>query len=417
VRRGYLRIPPLVFDLIVNLLADERLTMALTILSKRLEKIHKEGLYRSLCSVDRTTAQVVVDGQPALLLCSNNYLGLAGHPVLAQAAAEAALQSGTSSGASRLVSGNQPLHERLEAQVADWKGTESALLFNSGFAANTGIIAALAGRGDCIFSDRLNHASIVDGALLSGAKLVRYPHNDIQILERLLQQHTTSGLRMIVTDGVFSMDGDSAPLQELADLAEQYQALLMVDDAHAGGLLGQQGRGSVDLYGVSGRVDIQMGTFGKALGSCGAYAATTQLVRDYLINKARSLIFSTSLPPAVLAASSAAIDLVRSADGDRLRQQVADNGQLLRSLLQTAGMTVPDGITPIIPILVGDADATVRFSRHLLEAGVFVQGIRPPTVPTGTSRLRCTVMASHSTEQIRSAAAIIIRVASGLGML
>jgi 8-amino-7-oxononanoate synthase len=391
--------------------------MVYTLLSERLEKLQKEGLYRSLRSVDRTSAQVVVDGQPALLLCSNNYLGLAGHPVLAQAAAEAALQSGTSSGASRLVSGNQPLHERLEAQVAAWKGTESALLFNSGYAANTGIIAALAGRGDCVFSDRLNHASIIDGALLSGAKLVRYPHNDTQALERLLQQHMISGLRLIVTDGVFSMDGDSAPLQKLADLAEQYQALLMVDDAHAGGLLGQQGRGSVDLYGVSGRVDIQMGTFGKALGSCGAYAATTRLVRDYLINKARSLIFSTSLPPAVLAASSAAIDLVRSETGDQLRQQVADNGQLLRSLLQTAGMTVPDGITPIIPLLVGNADATVRFSRQLLESGVFVQGIRPPTVPTGTSRLRCTVMASHSTEQIRSAAATIICVGSKLGML
>jgi len=391
--------------------------MALTILSERLEKIHKEGLYRSLRSVDRTTAQVVVDGKPALLFCSNNYLGLAGHPTLAQAAAEAALQSGTSSGASRLVSGNQPLHDRLEAQVAAWKGTESALLFNSGYAANTGIIAALAGRGDVVFSDRLNHASIVDGALLSGAKLIRYPHNDTRALERLLQQHMTSGLRLIVTDGVFSMDGDIAPLKELAVLAEQYQALLMVDDAHAGGLLGQQGRGSVDLYGLSGRVDIQMGTFGKALGSCGAYAATSQLIRDYLINKARSLIFSTSLPPAVLAASSAAIDLVQSATGDQLRQKLAGNGQLLRSLLQKAGLTVPDGITPIIPLLVGGADTTVCFSRQLLEAGVYVQGIRPPTVPAGTSRLRCTVMASHSAGQISLAAETIIHVGKALGVL
>jgi 7-keto-8-aminopelargonate synthetase-like enzyme len=224
----------------------------------------------------RTTPQVSVEGQQALLFCSNNYLGLAEHPALAQAAADAALQYGTSSAASRLVSGNQPLHDLLEAKLAAWKGTETALLFNSGYAANTGIIAALAGRGDIIFSDRLNHASIIDGALLSGARLVRYPHNDTQALARLLEQHQTDGLRLIVTDGVFSMDGDIAPLTAIADLAEQYQALLMVDDAHAGGVLGQQGRGTVDFCGVTGRVAIQMGTFGKALGSFGAYAACSR---------------------------------------------------------------------------------------------------------------------------------------------
>jgi glycine C-acetyltransferase len=384
--------------------------MPLKILSERLEKIHKAGLHRSLRMVNQTTPLVFVDGNHSLLLCSNNYLGLAEHPALAKAASVAALQSGTSSAASRLVSGNQPMHARLETEVAAWKGTESALVFNSGYAANTGVIAALAGRGDIVFSDRLNHASIIDGAILSGAKLVRYPHNNTLALEHLLKQHHTDGLRLIVTDGVFSMDGDIAPLADIAGLADKHGALLMVDDAHAGGILGQQGRGSVDLCDISGGAVIQMGTFGKALGSFGAYIATSQLIRDYLINKARSLIFSTSLPPAVLAASSAAVALVQSGEGDLLRQRLAENSRLFRSLLQQAGAAVPDGCTPIIPLLVGDAAMTTRFSLCLLQKGIFVQGIRPPTVPVGTSRLRCTVMASHTTEQIRQAAATIVAV-------
>lgn len=391
--------------------------MPLQLLSQRLEKIRHDGLYRSLRSVDQTTPQVSVEGRQALLFCSNNYLGLAEHPVLAQAAADAALQYGTSSAASRLVSGNQPLHQELEDKLAAWKGTETALLFNSGYAANTGIIAALAGRGDLIFSDRLNHASIIDGALLSGARLIRYPHADTQALARLLEQHQTEGLRLIVTDGVFSMDGDIAPLQGIADLAEQHQALLMVDDAHAGGVLGQQGRGTVDFCGVAGRVAIQMGTFGKALGSFGAYAACSKLVREYLINRSRSLIFSTSLPPAVLAASAAAVELVQTEEGQQLRELLAENSRLLRSLLQQAGCKVPDGCTPIVPILVGEAEITTRFSTRLLEEGAFVQGIRPPTVPKGTSRLRCTVMASHSPDQIQQAAAAITRVGRELGVL
>lgn len=391
--------------------------MPLEVLSERLASIKTAGLYRTLRTVDRTTPQVMVNGKSALLLCSNNYLGLAEHPRLAQAASDAALCYGTSSAASRLVSGNLSLHVQLEDKLMQWKGTEAALLFNSGYAANTGIIAALVGRGDVIFSDRLNHASIVDGALLSGAKLVRYPHNDMQALERLLQQHHSNGLRLIVSDSVFSMDGDVAPLTQLAELAERHQTLLLVDDAHAGGVLGEQGRGSLELCKSAEQVTIQMGTFGKALGSYGAYAACSGLIKEYLINRARSFIFSTSLPPAVLAASLAAIDLVRSGEGEQLRQRLAENGQLLRCLLQEAGLQVPAGTTPIIPVLIGDATTTVRFSTRLLEEGVYVQGIRPPTVPAGTSRLRCTVMASHTPEQIMQAGDAIIRVARELGVL
>lgn len=387
------------------------------ILLERLEKIRSEGLYRRLRLVVGASPQVTVNGQTALLFCSNNYLGLAEHPVLAQAAANAALRYGTSSAASRLVSGSHLLHDLLEKKVADWKGTEASLVFNSGYTANTGIIAALAGKGDVIFSDRLNHASILDGARLSGARLIRYPHNDMDALKRLLGQHQTDGLRLIVTDGVFSMDGDIAPLNALADLAEQFQALLMVDDAHGGGVLGQQGKGSAELCGVVARIPILMGTFGKALGSYGAYVACSQLMREYLINKARSLIFSTSLPPAVLAASSAAVDLIRSPEGDLLRRKSTENSLLLRNLLQQSGFSVPDGSTPIIPLLVGSAETTIRFSTRLLEQGVFVQGIRPPTVPSGTSRLRCTVMASHTPEQIRQAAEAITCIGHQLGVV
>lgn len=387
------------------------------ILLERLEKIRSEGLYRRLRLVVGASPQVTVNGQTALLFCSNNYLGLAEHPVLAQAAANVALRYGTSSASSRLVSGSHLLNDLLEKKVADWKGTEASLVFNSGYAANTGIIAALAGKGDVIFSDRLNHASILDGARLSGARLIRYPHNDMDALKRLLGQHQTDGLRLIVTDGVFSMDGDIAPLNALADLSEQFQALLMVDDAHGGGVLGQQGKGSAELCGVVARIPILMGTFGKALGSYGAYVACSQLMREYLINKARSLIFSTSLPPAVLAASSAAVDLIRSPEGDLLRLKATENSLLLRNLLQQSGFSVPDGSTPIIPLLVGSAETTIRFSTRLLEQGVFVQGIRPPTVPSGTSRLRCTVMASHTPEQIRQAAEAITCIGHQLGVV
>lgn len=387
------------------------------IIQQRLDELASQGLLRSLRPVSGTGPWVEVDGQRKLLLCSNNYLGLAEHPCLKQAAVEATERYGSSSGASRLVSGTLPLHEQLETAVSDWKGTETALLFNSGYAANTGVIAALAGRGDVIFSDRLNHASIIDGALLSGARLVRYPHNDVPSLERLLAKHGGSGLRLIVTDGVFSMDGDVAPLQEIAACARRHDALLMVDDAHGSGLLGREGRGTVHLAGVDGQVDLLMGTFGKALGSFGAYIATSRLLREYLVSRARSFVFSTSLPAAVPAASLKAIELVRSSEGDRLRQRLADNIVLFRCLLREAGFVVSHDPTPIIPIQVGDPLKTMEFSRRLLDRGLFLQGIRPPTVPVGTSRLRCTVMALHDPDDLRWAAAEIAAIGHDLGVL
>ena len=364
----------------------------------------------------RQSSHVVCNGSDVLMLCSNNYLGLADHPALAAASRTAIEQYGTSSGASRLVSGTMELHEQLERTVATFKKCEAALLFNSGYAANTGIIPALAGRGDVIFSDRLNHASIVDGIMLSGARLVRYQHGDFGQLAKLMEKHG-KGRCLIVTDGVFSMDGDIAPLAELARLKRTHGALLMVDDAHGCGVLGEQGRGSAEMSGVGSEIDIQMGTFGKALGSFGAYAAFSAEVRELLINRARSFIFSTSLPPAVVAASLAAVELVQTPEGDDLRRQLRTNTIFFRNSLLEAGFNIPDGVTQIVPIVVGSADTTMQFSEALLAEGVFAQGIRPPTVPVGTSRLRFTLMATHTHDDLADAGEKICRIGKRLGVV
>lgn len=382
-----------------------------------LDEIKVRGLLRSTRLITgRQAARVTCGGRDVLLLCSNNYLGLAEHPALKDASIAAITRYGTSSGASRLVSGTMALHERLESAVASFKKSEAALLFNSGHAANTGIIPALVGRGDVVFSDRLNHASIVDGILLSGARMVRYPHNDFRSLATLMEKHT-AGRCLIVSDGVFSMDGDVAPLAELVVLKEKFNALLMVDDAHGCGVLGEQGRGSAELLGVGSAVDIQMGTFGKALGSFGAYAAVSAEMRDVLVNRARSFIFSTSLPPSVLAASLAAVELVQTSEGERLREQLSANTRFFRNGLTEAGFKIPDGTTQIVPLVIGSAATTMKFSEDLLIEGLFAQGIRPPTVPVGTSRLRFTLMATHSSTDLGNAVERICHVGRRLGVV
>nr|WP_279342533.1 8-amino-7-oxononanoate synthase [Geotalea sp. SG265] len=363
------------------------------------------------------SSRVILDGREVLLLCSNNYLGLADHPQLKEAAIKAVERFGAGSGAARLVSGNMELHVQLEERIAAFKGTEAALIFNSGYAANTGIISAIAGRGDLIFSDRLNHASIVDGALLSRAKVIRYPHNDIKALRRLLEEHRgTVGRRLIVADGVFSMDGDLAKLAGLVTLKEEFGALLMVDDAHGTGVLGEHGRGSAELCGVMDRIDIHMGTLGKALGSFGAYAAASKEIIDFLVNKARSFIFSTSLPPAVLAASIAAFDVVDSPTGADLRKRLAANSCQFKEGLEKVGFNTMGSETQIVPAFVGGAEETMEFSRRLLDEGIFVQGIRPPTVPVGSCRLRCTLMAAHTEADVDRAVTAIAHVGKQLGV-
>lgn len=385
---------------------------------EELKKLRAEGLYRQLRLVEGAqTDRVMLDGREVLLLCSNNYLGLATHPSLKKAAIRAVELYGTGSGAARLVSGNMELHEALERRIATFKGTEAALLFNSGYAANTGIISAIVGKGAVIFSDRLNHASILDGSLLSRAQLVRYPHKDSISLRRLLSETKSAGRRLIITDGVFSMDGDLAPLQELVALKREFGALLMVDDAHGTGILGATGRGSGEHLGVMGGIDIQMGTLGKAIGSFGAYVAASREIVEYLINRARSFIFSTSLPPAVLAASLAAFDLIDSDEGAELREKLACTTRMFRNALNGAGFDTMGSATQIVPVYVGGAGDVMKFSRMLLDDGIFVQGIRPPTVPSGSCRLRCTLTATHEARDIERAIAAIAAAGKKLGII
>ncbi|RQW87058.1 MAG: 8-amino-7-oxononanoate synthase [Geobacter sp.] len=384
--------------------------------ARELSLLKDQGLYRCMPSIAGSqNARVVVDGKEVLLLCSNNYLGLANHPALKEASIQAVVRYGVGTGASRLVSGTMELHELLERQIASFKGTERALLFNSGYAANTGVIPALAQKGDTLYSDKLNHASIVDGCLLSRARLVRYPHSDMAFLRRRLAEHRGDGRRIIISDGVYSMDGDMAMLSELVAIKKEYGALLMVDDAHGTGVLGATGRGTAEHLGLSAEIDISMGTLGKALGGFGAFIASSDEIIEYLVNKARSFVFSTSLPPAVLAAASAAFDIVDSKEGAELRQRLTENTAYLRNALREAGFDTLGSETQIIPVFVGDAQKTMEFSRALLEEGVFVQGIRPPTVPVGGSRLRCTLMATHNISDLQQVVKAVCRASVKVG--
>ena len=377
----------------------------MTDIEERLDEIRRSGLYRRLrCVSGPQGPRVLLDGRPVLLLCSNNYLGLADHPRVREAAAEAAMRYGAGSGASRLISGNMTIHRRLEEQLADFKGAEACLLFGSGFLANAGVVSALAREGDVVFSDALNHASIIDGCRLSRAETFVYDHRDVDHLEWGLRQAEGRGA-LIVTDGVFSMDGDVAPLPEIVELARRNDARVMVDEAHGTGCVGPGGRGLVASYGLEDEVDVIVGTLGKALGSYGAYVMCEEPLAKYLINTARTLIFSTALSPPAVAAAMAALELLR--EQPRRVEKLQRNARVLREALAEAGMPVEAGETPIVPLIVGDADAAVAASDRALERGLFAQAIRPPTVPPGTSRLRLAVMASHTKSELREAAGVL----------
>jgi 8-amino-7-oxononanoate synthase len=381
-----------------------------------LEELAGRGLLRSLRSVDGPQGpKVLVEGREVLLLCSNNYLGLAAHPAVIEAARRGAERYGFGSGGSRLISGSMTSHRRLEERLADFKGAERALLFNSGYAANTGILQALFGADDLIFSDRLNHASIIDGCRLSRARTVVYPHGDLEALETLLAEERPSrrGRWLIVTDGVFSMDGDLAPLPGLVALKKRYGALLMVDDAHGTGVLGATGRGTAELLGCLEEIDLHMGTLGKALGGFGAFLAGPAPIVDLLINRARSFIYSTSLPPMAADAATAALDIVSSGEGSALRASLDRNRRRFVGRLREGGLAVPDHFSPIVPIMIGDPGPTMAASEGLLNQGVFVQGIRPPTVPPGSCRLRATLMATHDPLELDRAADLITQEVTG----
>ncbi len=373
---------------------------------RELAQMEKGHLLRRPITLTASEAcRVQVAEKSLLLMCSNDYLGLSHHPGLAEAARAALDRYGFGSGASRLVSGTSPLHDELEMRIARFKATESAILFNSGYAANTGIIPALAGDGDLILSDSLNHASIIDGCRLSRAKVLIYRHRDMDHLEDLLRQKSQIGRRLIVTDGVFSMDGDIAPLPDLVLLSERYDALLMVDDAHGTGVLGRTGKGTAEHFGLEGRIPIQMGTLGKALGSFGAFVAGDNGLIRYLVNRSRSYIFSTSLPPSVCAASIAAMDVVEQEPGRR--QRLWENRRRLTDGLTALGIGVNSSETPIIPVLIGSSEKALAAGQRLFDAGVFASAIRPPTVADGTARIRMTVTAVHSEHDIDTALAAV----------
>jgi 8-amino-7-oxononanoate synthase len=337
----------------------------------------------------------VLDGREVVNFASNDYLGLAGDPRLVRAATAALEEGGAGVGASRLIVGNHREHVLLEAAVADWLRSGGVRLFNSGYAANVGVLTALLGAGDVVFSDELNHASIIDGCRLSRAEIAVFPHRDARALEAALAQGRRGRRRIVVSESLFSMDGDLADVATLAGLCQRHDAALVLDEAHAVGTLGPEGRGLAALHGVV--PDVVVGTFGKALGGFGAFAATSRAIADLLWNRARPLVFSTGLPPSVPAAARAAIEIVRGTDGDRRRAVLAAHARQLRGQVPQA---IGDPTSAIVPIVIGDDRAAMVCTDQLLAEGVFVQGIRPPTVPVGTSRLRVGLSAAHIPQHV-----------------
>jgi 8-amino-7-oxononanoate synthase len=384
-----------------------------TEIQARLNELKGLGLYRRTRLVSGPQGpNVVLDGRPALLLCSNNYLGLADHERVQEAAAEAAMRWGVGAGSSRLVSGTMTIHSRLEQKLAAFKGTESALLFGSGYLANLGVIGALARPGEVVFSDELNHASIIDGCRLSRAEVFVYDHNDMEHLAWGLAQ---AGPRaaLIVTESIFSMDGDVAPLQEISELGQAHDVRVVVDEAHATGCYGEGGRGAVADAGLEREIDVVVGTLGKALGSYGAFAACDAETTKLLTNTARPFIFSTAPPPPAIAGALAALELL--IEQPRRVERLQANAEVLRGELAREGFDVSGSCTQIVPLIVGDASTALRVCEAALELGVFAQAIRPPTVPEGTSRLRLAVMSTHAKDELRDAARVLGRAALQAG--
>lgn len=379
-----------------------------------LERLREESLYRRLREQEQISpVRALIDGREALLFAGNDYLGLASHPEVIAAATAATQSYGASAGAARLITGNSGLYRQLEERVAAFKGKEAALVFPSGYMANLGLISAIAGPGDTIYMDRLNHASLYDGWRLAGARLRRYRHADAGHLAGLIEPAAGEETSLVATDGVFSMDGDLAPLPELRELAAPGGAQLVVDDAHGTGVVGPGGRGTAAHFGIE--ADVEIGTFSKAAGSLGGFVAADRELIDYLVNKARPFIFTTGLPPAALAASHEALRLFEE-EGWR-RERVLELSRRARGELAAAGFVIPEGITPIIPLIVGGEEKALSLSELCLERGLFVPAVRTPAVPKGQARLRLTVSAAHSDEELARAIAILTESAGELEIL
>lgn len=392
-------------------------TNVLSYLSEQLANWRREGTYQRLRVLETACEPIArFDGRAVINLASNNYLGLADHPKLVEAALEATRKYGAGTGAVRTISGTMSLHMELEQRIAQFKNTEACVVFQSGFAANAGTVSAILGADDHIISDALNHASIIDGCRLSKAKIHVYPHKDTAAADKILADLAGApGRKLLITDGVFSMDGDIGPLPALVESAERYGAIMMIDDAHSSGVLGRNGRGTVDHFGLHGHVDVQVGTLSKAIGVLGGYVCGSRDLIDFLYQRARPFLFSTSHPPAVPAACLAAFDILEQ-EPERI-EKLWDNTRYFKAALKGAGFETGASETPITPVMVGDAKTAHAFSQQLFENGLLATGIGYPTVPEGKARVRTIVTATHTREMLDRATEILSRVAKQMEIL
>ena len=384
-----------------------------------LEELKTKNQYFHLRVLEGEQKPVAIfDGKEVINLSSNNYLGLTTHPKLRRAAIDATRKYGVGSGAVRTITGTMKIHMELEEQIARFKKVEACVVFQSGFAANAGTVSAILGKEDLIISDELNHASIIDGCRLSRATIKVFKHKDVADCERVLKEtEHWPGKKLLITDGVFSMEGDIADLPKLCDLAERFNCIMMVDDAHSSGVLGSRGRGTIDHCGVHGRVDIQVGTLSKAIGAIGGYVCGSKDLIDFLYHRARPFLFSTSHPPSVTATCQAAFDLLDSEAGEKLIKKLWANTKFFKKKLKKLGFKTGESETPITPILVGDAGKAFEFSRELFSEGVLAMAIGFPTVPEGKARLRTIVTATHKRADLERAADIIGRVGKKIGVV
>jgi len=386
-------------------------------LSDELQKLREQNLYQKLRILE--TEQLPVcnfDGQEVINLSSNNYLGLTTHPKLKERAVRAVEEFGVGSGAVRTIAGTMALHMELEEKIATFKHVEASVVFQSGFTANAGTVQAILGREDVIVSDELNHASIIDGCRLSRAEIKVFPHKDVEACEQILKEIQDRKCRkLLITDGVFSMDGDITPLPQLVELAEKYGCIMMIDDAHSSGVLGRSGRGTVDHFDLHGRVDIQVGTLSKAIGALGGYVCSDRETIEYLYQRARPFLFSTSHPPSVAATCIAAFEVLE--EEPQLIEELWSNTDFFKEGLKKLGFNTGMSETPITPVIVGDAALAHQFSRELFQAGVFAQGIGYPTVPQGKARIRTIVTATHTQDELSQALEIMEKVAKRLMIL
>lgn len=389
----------------------------LNFLKEKINELKEQGVYRKLPILEGANeSEVILNGKKVINLSSNNYLGFANHPRLKKAAIAAVEKYGVGAGAVRTIIGNMDIHEELEELLAKFKREEAAMVFQSGFNCNAGTIQAITEAGDLIVSDELNHASIIDGTRLSKADRAIYKHSDMDSLEKVLKENRDKYKNiLIITDGVFSMDGDIAKLPEIVELAEKYEAMTYVDDAHGSGVLGESGRGTVDHFGLHGRVDFSIGTLSKAIGVIGGYVAGSKTMQEWLNHRGRPILFSTSLPPAAVGAIIEAIKMLM--ETTEYTDRLWDNAKYFKEKLGKLGFNTGNSETPITPVIIGDEAKTMEFSKKLFENGVFVSGIVFPTVPRGTGRVRCMVTAGHTKEQLDRAVQIFEKVGKEMNIL